>query len=458
MTVPFALSVHTFIKDVGADAGFASIIGLALLVLLYFAQMRETRTLRDRLEEASGRVDHLENRLAHLARVQSSQTIQPPVAPAPQVAVRPMGTALATLRRPIATAVAGGTGLYAGAPVGLAGPALMSATKLIPTAIPTPSEPAAVPGGAPARTTPGVPAEAPAPVAAPVLAPAGVPSAVPDAAPVAVPAVAAATAVPPPVAAPQSNPAVVGATMAEDTMLVAPSTVAAAGNGHARVSLGDEPPVAPPPSGRRPARVPPPRGGRRLPPVSDGPPRGRSRARRIISVLIVGLALIAGVVAVVIVLTHSTAPPKTPAVKHHKHRAPVTHRRRHLAVTFNPANVTVAVLNGTATFHLADDVGTKLSADGYKVPKATIANASVQTQTTTVVGYQPGHAVDASQVAKALGLSPSAAQPADSTAIQNCTNAPAATGATTPTTTCSADVIITVGADLQSLAQNTGSG
>ena len=36
--IPFAFSVHHFITSVGADAGFAAIIGLAILVLLYFAQ------------------------------------------------------------------------------------------------------------------------------------------------------------------------------------------------------------------------------------------------------------------------------------------------------------------------------------------------------------------------------------------------------------------------------------
>ena len=41
--IPFAFSVHHFITTVGADAGFAAIIGLAILVLLYFAQARETK-------------------------------------------------------------------------------------------------------------------------------------------------------------------------------------------------------------------------------------------------------------------------------------------------------------------------------------------------------------------------------------------------------------------------------
>ncbi len=55
-TLPFALSVHHFISSVGADAGFAALIAVALLVLLYFSQARETATLRKRAEEAGQRV------------------------------------------------------------------------------------------------------------------------------------------------------------------------------------------------------------------------------------------------------------------------------------------------------------------------------------------------------------------------------------------------------------------
>src|ERR1700704_5244883 len=76
--LPLALSVHHFINSVGADAGFASIIGLAILVLLYFAQARETATLREQSYEWAQRVQQLEARLAQISR----QPAAPP-APAP---------------------------------------------------------------------------------------------------------------------------------------------------------------------------------------------------------------------------------------------------------------------------------------------------------------------------------------------------------------------------------------
>jgi len=42
-----ALSVSERIKTYGAYAGFAAVLGLAVLALLYFAQAREVRRLRE---------------------------------------------------------------------------------------------------------------------------------------------------------------------------------------------------------------------------------------------------------------------------------------------------------------------------------------------------------------------------------------------------------------------------
>ena len=78
-SVPFAFSVHHFINSVGSDAGFASIIGLAVLVLLYFAHARETASLREQIYEWAQRVQQLEARVAQLSRQQpSGPTAAPP--------------------------------------------------------------------------------------------------------------------------------------------------------------------------------------------------------------------------------------------------------------------------------------------------------------------------------------------------------------------------------------------
>ncbi|MGH2872780.1 MAG: hypothetical protein ACRDL5_10030, partial [Solirubrobacteraceae bacterium] len=83
--VPFAtLSIHHFISSVGADAGFAAIIGLAILVLLFFSQARETANLRRRAQDAEDLLDELR---AYVDRV-SRQRV-PAAAPSP--AARPAG-------------------------------------------------------------------------------------------------------------------------------------------------------------------------------------------------------------------------------------------------------------------------------------------------------------------------------------------------------------------------------
>ncbi|HET9105074.1 MAG TPA: hypothetical protein VFN55_17115, partial [Solirubrobacteraceae bacterium] len=92
MAILSALSVSHFINSVGAKAGFAAIIGLALVVLLFFAQMRETARLREDAEDAAAQVAQLEQRLATLARgvAASSQTQGGPAQSAPaQAAVAP---------------------------------------------------------------------------------------------------------------------------------------------------------------------------------------------------------------------------------------------------------------------------------------------------------------------------------------------------------------------------------
>src|ERR1700759_2701308 len=82
-SIPYAtLSVTHFVNSVGAKAGFASIIGLALLVLLFFTQSRETANLRRRADEAEQQLYQLQLYVDHLSRTRS----QPAPAPAPAAA------------------------------------------------------------------------------------------------------------------------------------------------------------------------------------------------------------------------------------------------------------------------------------------------------------------------------------------------------------------------------------
>ena len=459
MTVPFALSVHTFIKNVGADAGFASIIGLALLVLLYFAQMRETSTLRDRLEDASGRVGQLENRLAHLIRAQSAAAARPPVAPRPSVPLRSMGSAVAALRNSPAGAAAEGVmarpmAALPGAPAGVAAPALASATKLIPT----PEVVVPAPAAEPEIGVAGVVAP---PIDDTVVAAPGELVAANGNAQVATPVGPALGG--PALGGPALGPVTAGAQLSGEAHAAAPDELAAPDAGATAVAVappaaGDAAvlpaefePFAPPPM-----RIGPGGGGG---PGAGSPPGGRrrdygrsSRARRIVLPL-VGLALVAAVVIVLLSVTGGATPKPTTSAGTTQHKAGGRHRAQ--PAPFNPAAVTVAVLNGTSTDLLAAAIANELAGRGYT--KGTVANAFPQTQTTTVVGYLPGDKTDAQHVAKALNLSPTAVQAAAQSSVQSCAAGPTPSGATTQSTSCQANVIVTVGSDLASAA-NTSTG
>ena len=93
-SIAYALSIQHFINTVGAKAGFAAIIGLALLVLLFFTQSRETANLRRRADEAEQQlyqlqlhVDHLSRQRAQQATASAPQTTGAPVAAPPAAAL-----------------------------------------------------------------------------------------------------------------------------------------------------------------------------------------------------------------------------------------------------------------------------------------------------------------------------------------------------------------------------------
>lgn len=146
MPLSYALSISHFVSSVGADAGFAALVGLAILVLLYFAHAREAATLRKALEAATQRLEELERRVAGTPGV--------PVAPRPPVSTPP-GTVQAASpaqRGAPSAAQAGGPATVAAraatgpavaprpasvppvaAPAGVAAPALTDATRVVPS-------------------------------------------------------------------------------------------------------------------------------------------------------------------------------------------------------------------------------------------------------------------------------------------------------------------------------------
>lgn len=426
--IPFAFSVHHFITSVGSDAGFAAIIGLAVLVLLYFAQARETASLRDQADESSRRVQTLESRIMQLTR-------QPPAgapAQAPTVTPAPPGIsrhgaassgarAAAAAHTASASPVRGGGALPGrtaahsapGAPAGMAAPALSAATRLIPTASSASPQPvsASAPGVA-SDTAAGVGEEA-----------AGGSEGVKGAG-------AAASAGAAVGAASEERPEELTAVSGP-----APVTVAGAANGAGQQR------VAPPHASARQsspgARVPlRPAGASSQGGLPPSAPHSRSLAGRGV-VLLVGAAGVAAVVAVLLIATSGGGTQSASSASSSSNASVSQHHKA--ASTFNPSSVTVSVLNGTATTGLAHRTATRLSSAGYK--EGTIATASDQTLTSTVVAYMPGHRSDAVAVARSLKLGAAAIQPVDS-------NTQAV--ACPPPSACSSTVVVTVGADLAS--------
>jgi len=417
-SMPLALSVHSFISSVGADAGFAAIVGLAILVLLYFAHARETANLREEAAMLTQRLQQAEARVAQLSRAQAAAQ------PAANAQGAPSGQVV--YPAPASFRAVAGAGTIPAAPAGMGAPALAAATRVVPSARVAPQ-----PAVAAQSREPAVAAQASQPaVAAPPPPPAFAAQASQSAAP------AAATRTPASVS-PEletGDGQFVGAP--------APATVAG-GNGSAH------PPVVAAPVGAgqtapQPGIQPRPGGGpagRRQPPPPRGPvPRESSLGRRVL-LLLVGALGLAAVVGALLIATSSGGTSQTSTSAGRTTNAAAAGGTSS-ARPFAPSSVIVAVLNGTSTNQLAHTVAAKLAAEGYK--EGTVATAANQTETATVVAYLPGakNRTAALHVATALKLGPASVQPVDSSTQQV---------ACPPPSACTANVVVTVGADLATL-------
>ncbi len=438
MSVPFALSIHSFVNSIGAYVGFGSIVAVALLVLLYFAHARETATLRERLDDAQQHISGLEARISQLLQSQGAARGRvpgmPPTAPVPPVpapgragAVQPQ--AVRRVPSPVTAAAgaapvppvrqvpgrppAGRNGFPPAAPVGVGAPALASATKVLPEPAVAPGAPAAddtilVPAGAQAANGH---SDAPSGLVAPAK-----------------PLTARAAAAPTPSASPR------GSLPPRAQIGAEPDPEESSGSVNIR-RIGGAPRAAAP-----------------FGSLLDETPRGGRFAGRLLPLLI-GAVAIAVIVAGLIIITTSSG--GGAAVQGSQTKSGPTgaalKQQHQKVVPFTPGAVKVAVLNGTAQAGLAGAVGKKLGTDGYR--QGTITNAASQTQTATYVYYVTGRAratnrIAALHVAKALGLGAARVRPANHAALSSCSIS--ASGAALGS--CSATVIVSVGQDLVSLA------
>ena len=358
------------IQEVGSYAGFAAVVGLAVLAALYFSQARDVRRLR----EWAGRAPERAAEQAQGAVVTPEQTAQDAARPAPSGAVRPIPAAKPAAAAKAATGAKPETAVK---PAAAGKPGATPATK------PTPA-------GKPATATDG----GEKPVSPPGAAPP-------------VPATAAATASP----ATASGPA--PATPAGAPAKAAPAEPSKGADGSPPTPAPGGPPQATPPPRPTPPPVVP---ARPAPPVRSpaaaaasqstavlpaSSVRLRDRARRpteqgltprYIALIVAGVIVIGGATAFGISQlggddggsTAGDSAGESP-------QAPV-----------NPSTVTVSVLNGTTVPGLAAQIGDEVESAGFQ--RGNVANALDQQRTSSAVLYVEGADREAKLVARKLGI------------------------------------------------------
>jgi hypothetical protein len=404
-----AISVGDQIVKFGAYAGYASIVGLGVLSLLYFAQAREVKRLR----EWAGRAPERDAEVAQRVQTDAQR----------RVVAQPLSPATTAAQQAEAARTAAAAALYAKLPPAppppapLVGPPGQLARPLAPGAAPgtIPATPATA-----ATTAPAPDATTPAPASAPGTATAA-PGSVP-ATPAPAPGSASGAVTPAPGSVPGAT-AVTPAAAAHQAAMAA-RTASSIGNGAGGQDTHESAAARP-----DPADDPP-------PPSGDDDDGGFSPGR---TGLIIGGAVAAVLVAVVLMIAltqHDNAPRKpnelgvvtTPASAPSAGGGTST-------ITSAPGPAVdrratrVAVLNGTTQTGLARTVADEVQKARFTI-SATETNAD-QTVTTTTVSYRAGNQHAAQIIAQVLGIDRASVQPVD----------PSASAA------ADADVVVIVGAD-----------
>jgi len=366
MPLHFAFSAGHFVDKVGNIGGFAALVGLAVLVLLWFSQARDVKRLRHWAAEEPQRMAELEQRLmAQVSRRTAPEPAQQPARPA-ATGPRPVTPAGA---RPAAAPFA---------PPGVAAPALASATRF----------PGLVPAPAPG------PAVAPAPV------------------PAAAPAVAASAELDDAAATRSGEPGRRAGGVAAGTTTIAPAVPAGTnGRSDGATEITPPPPAAaapPPPPPRRSVQI---RGQGAAPLRAGGaatasPRRGRDpHGRRWAILMAAGGVVIVALVALLVTgvlgggngnAKKSSGSPSsaigTPVTKAKKAKPK--------SKPFVRRDTTVSVINGTVSTGLARETEDQLTKAGFG--RGVPATGADQSHSATVIYYQPGHKRDAQEVKRVL--------------------------------------------------------
>ena len=346
------------IQEVGSYAGFAAVVGLAVLSALYFSQARDVRRLR----EWAGRAPE---RAAEQAvpgqTVLPEQAAQAAVRPAPSGAVRPIPAA-----KPAVPATAGAKPATAAAPVAKL-PTATPAGKPVPGAAPVPVTAAANAGkGDPAK-----------PAAATAAAPGG--AAKPDAK--AAGATQSAGAPAPAVPAKPGAPAVPGKLGAAPAGAMPPAVPSRPG------------PVRRPPVASQSTAVLPASARTRDVGVRSGRGKRDGLDARYIALIVAGLIVVGGGAAFGISQLGGDDEPSSGSDRSDAGGPPAP---------INPTTVTVSVLNGTTVPGLAAQIGDEVESAGFQ--RGNVANAIDQQRPTSVVLFAEGADREARLVGRRLGI------------------------------------------------------
>jgi len=407
-----AASALDVVEQIGSYAGYASIVGLGIMALLYFTQAREVKRLREWAGRAPERAAELEERVQADAQ---KRVVAQPIAPTSAA-----GQQAAEARTQAATA------------------AVYASIGAQPPGAPAPASGAAPPAGQLARAVGPTP-DAPAPGAVP-SAPA--PGTLP-AAPAPEPSNPTQTPVPTPAPSPSGRP-IVTAT---------PATTPAAATAAARVAAASHS-ISPPANGALSEDTAESAAARPEPlPALGSPPSGQlsdsdddtgvSRAR---IAMIVGGSVAALAIAAVLMLTLTgddpDEPPQnsfgnTPSVEDPAGGSDAAERGSGSSSNASSGALTraqkratdVAVLNGTTQTGLARAVANKFQESGFLI--ADVDTNPDQSVPTTIVSYKGDNRQAALAVATIIGIDSGAVQAADANA------AAAASG----------DVLVIVGSD-----------
>lgn len=373
--VQAALSVSEAIEKYGAYAGLAAVVGLGVLSLLYFAQAREVKRLRewaaaseDREADLQRRIVAQASRAAAAARPAGAQTA------AGQAKRAPMAKPAAA---PATVAAAAAVAKVADPPTGAhAVPAAPAAASAAGAAAPPADGKTAVAPAVPAKPAAGQPAGAPN-GQAPMAKPAEIP--------------AKPAAAPPP---------------SQDT--------------------GDTGPVQPvrttaprPVRATTPSATLPPRStaaaAAAAPSRRDDRPAGRSTGRLlgIGAAAVLGVAVIGFGASQLLGGDDAPAPSNTvgetvgqPAAGGNATR---TTRTSASGSANDPSSVNVAVLNGTTVTGLAAEIARQIEQAGYV--RGTVTNSPDQTRSATIVAFREGSRADALRIARQIGVGEDAVRP-----------------------------------------------